>query len=147
MPSAIPCSLSPLICRIYSCYFTDWRQTISSIFLDLQIPLIFTEEFVLSRHAHCAFSRLRCYGHSLLLSSYFSRIDRIENLLCSACGHPSQSTSHIILHCTATDSASRALWRLSISLTPVVQALGSFPVSGAPWFSAISLGRSRVATT
>ena len=27
-PSAIPCSLSPLISRIHSCLFSDWRRTV-----------------------------------------------------------------------------------------------------------------------
>ena len=41
-----------------------------------------------------------------------------------------------------------ALWRLSVSLRPLVQALKSCLVSGAPWSSAMppSLGRARVAT-
>ena len=47
---------------------------------------------------------LRCNGHSLLLSSYLSMIGRIENPSSSACGHLSQDTSHLILHCPATDS-------------------------------------------
>ena len=105
MPSAIPCSLSPLISRIHSCLFSDWRRTISSKFFDIQVPSIFTEELVLPRHTHCVLSRLRCKGHSLLLSSYLSRICKIENPSCSACGHSSQDASHLILHCPATDSA------------------------------------------
>ena len=38
------------------------------------------------------------------------------------------------------------LWRLSVSLRPLVQTLGSCPASGAPWSSAMppSLGRGRV---
>ena len=38
-----------------------------------------------------------------------------------------------------------ALWRLSVSLRPLVQAPGSFPASGAPWSSTmlLSLGRGR----
>ena len=35
-PSAIPCSLSPLISRIHSCIFSDWRRTVSSKFFDTQ---------------------------------------------------------------------------------------------------------------
>ena len=31
---AIPCSLSPLISRIHSCIFSDWRHTVSSKFFD-----------------------------------------------------------------------------------------------------------------
>ena len=103
-PSAMPCSLSPLISRIHSRLISDWRCTISSKFFDTQVPSISTEELVLPRHACCALSRLRCKGHSLLLGSYLSRIGRIENPSSSACGHSSQDTSHLILHCPATDS-------------------------------------------
>ena len=92
--------------------------------------------------------RLRCNEHSLLFSFYF-RIGRIENSSCSACGHPSQDTSHLILHCPATDSLRLSLFGIFVSLQPLVQALGSCPASGTPWFSAMppSLGRGRVATT
>ena len=37
-PSAIPCSLSPVISRIHSCLFSDWRRTVSSKFFDTQVP-------------------------------------------------------------------------------------------------------------
>ena len=112
-PSAISCSFSLLISRIHSSLFSDWRRTVSSKFFDTQVPSISTKELVLPRHARCVLSRLRCNGHSLLLSSYLSRIGRIENPSCSACGHSSQDTSHFILHCPATDSAPLFLWRLS----------------------------------
>ena len=115
-PSAILCSLSPLISRIHSSLFSDWRRTVSSKFFDTQVPLISTEELVFPRHARCVLSRLRCNGHSLLLGSYLSRIDRIENPSCSACGHSSQDTSHLILHCPATDSLCRSLFGDSLSL-------------------------------
>ena len=141
-PSAIPCNLS----RIHSRLISDWRRTVSSKFFDTQVPSIFTEELVLPRHARCVLSRLRCNGHSLLLGSYLSRIGRIENSSCSACGHSSQDISHLILHCPATDSAPLTFWRLSVSLLPLVQTLGSCPASGAPWSPAMppSLGRGRV---
>ena len=141
-PSTIPCSLS-LICRIHFWLFSDWRRAVSSKFFDTQVSSISTEELVVPRHACCALSRLRCNGHSLLLSSYLSRIGRIENLSCSACGHSSQDTSHLILHCPATDSLRHSLF---VPLRPLVQTLGSFPASGAPWSSAMppSLGRGRV---
>ena len=115
-PSAIPCSLSPPISRIHSCLFSDWRRTVSSKYFDTQVPSISTEELVLPRHARCVLSRLRCNGHSLLLGSYFSRIGRIENSSCSACGHSSQDISHLILHCPATDSLRRSLFGDSLSL-------------------------------
>ena len=137
-PSAIPCSLSPLISRIHSCLFSDWRRTVSSRFFDTQVPSISTEELVLHRHARCVLSRLRCNGHGLLLGSYLYRIGRIENPSCRACGHSSQDISHLILHCPVTDSfAPLTLWQLSVSLRPLVQILESCPASGAPWSSAM----------
>ena len=104
---------------------------------------------MLPRHARCVFSRLCCNGHSLLLSSYLSRIGRIENPSCSACGHPSQDTSDLILHCPATDSLRSSRFGDSlVSLRILVQALESYPASGAPWSSAMppSLERGRVTT-
>ena len=115
-PSAIPCSLSPIMSRIHSRLFSDWRRTVSSKYFDTQVPSISTEEHVLPRHARCVLSRLRCNGHSLLLGSYLSRIGRIENSSCSACGHPSQDISHLILHRPATDSLRCSLFGDSLSL-------------------------------
>ena len=115
-PSAIPCSLSPPISRIYSSFFSDWRRTVSSKFFDTQVPLISPEELALPRHARCVLSRLRCNGHSLLLGSYLSRIGRIENSSFSTCGHSSQDISHLILHCPATDCLRRSLFGDSLSL-------------------------------
>ena len=71
---------------------------------------------MLPRHARCVLSRLRCNGHSPLLSSYLSRIARIENPSCCACGHSSQNTSHLILHCPATDSLRRSHFGDSLSI-------------------------------
>ena len=115
-PSAIPGSLFPLISRIHSRLFSDWRRTVSSKYFDTQVPSISTEELVLPRHARCVLFGLRCNGHSLLLGSYLSRIDRIDNSSCSACGHSSQDTSHFILHCPATDFLRRLLFGDSLSL-------------------------------
>ena len=115
-PSAIPCSLPLLISRIHSFFFSDWKCTVSSKFFDTQVPSISTEELMLPRHARCVLSRLHCNGHSLLLSSYLSRIGRIENPSCSACEHSSQDTSHLILHYRATDSLRRSLFGDSLSL-------------------------------
>ena len=112
---SIVVSLS-LISRIHSRLFSDWRGTVSSKYFDTQVPSISTEELVLPRHARCVLSRLRCNGHSLLLGSYLSRIGRIENPSCSACGHPSQDISHLILHCPAMNSLRRSLFGDSLSL-------------------------------
>ena len=45
--------------------------------------------------------------------------------------------------------AALALWRLSVSIRFLYQALGSCPASEAPWFSAMppSIGRGQVKTT
>ena len=138
-PSAIPCSLSPLIFHIHSFLFSDWRRTVSSKFFVTQVPSISTEELVLPCHARCVLSRLRCNGHSLLLGSYLSRIGRIENPCCSACGHSSQDTSHLILHCPATNSLRRSLFGDSLSLydlwskpRKVARLLGSMVFGHAP---------------
>ena len=53
---------------------------------------------------------------SLLLSSYFYRIGKIENFLCRACRHLSQDTFHLTLHCPATDSLQSSLFGDSLSL-------------------------------
>ena len=97
---------------------------------------------MLPRHARCVLSRLRCNGHGLLLGSYFSRIGKIENPCCSAGGHLS---SHFALFSYGL-FAPLTLWRLSVSLRPLVQTLGSFPASEAPWSPAMppSLERGRV---
>ena len=116
MPSAIPCGLSPLVSRIHSCLFSDWRRTVSSKFFGTQVPSIFSKELVLPRHARFVLSRLRCNGQSLLLSSYLSMTGRIENPSCGACAHSCQDTSDLILHCLATDSLHRSLFGDSLSL-------------------------------
>ena len=114
--SAIPCSLFPLISCIHLSLFSDCKRSVSSKFFDTQASSISTEKLVLPRHACCVFFRLRFNGHSLLLSSYLSRIGRIENPFCSTCGHSSQDTIHLILHCPATDSLRRSLFGDSLSL-------------------------------
>ena len=114
-PSAIPCSLSPLTSCIHSRLISDWRRTVSSKYFDTQVPSISTEELVLPRHARCV----------------LSRIGRIENPYCSACGHPSQDISHLILHCPATDSLRRSLFGDSLSL---------YDLWSGPWGVARLLG-------
>ena len=116
-PSAIPCSLSPLISRIHSRLFLDWRHTVSSKFFDTQVPPISTEELVLPCHACCVLSRLRCNGHSLLLGFYLSRIGRIKNPSCSACGHSFQDISFCTIQlrtlCAAHSLATLCLFTTS----------------------------------
>ena len=132
VPSTIPCSLSPLICHIHSRLFSDWRCTVSSKFFDRQVSKISTEELVLPRHARCVISRICCNRHSLLLGSYLSRIGRTENPSCSTYEHSShQDTSHLILHCPATDSLCHSLFGNSLPL---------YDLWFRPWGAARHLG-------
>ena len=62
------------ISHIHSLFSSEWRHTVKFKFFDTQVPLIFSEEPVLPRHAHCVLSHLCCNEHS----SYLSRIGRIE---------------------------------------------------------------------
>ena len=96
MPSAIPCSLSPLISRIHSSLFSDWRRTVSST--DRQVPSISTEEFVLPRLACYGFSRLCCNGHSLLLSSIDLELAESRILLAAPAG--TRPRTSLISFCT-----------------------------------------------
>ena len=116
----LQCLVVSLISRIHSFFFSDWRRTVTSKFFHTQVSSISTEELVLPRHARCVLSCLRCNGHSLQLSSYLFRIGKIENPLCSTCGHSSQDTSHLILHSPATDPLHRSYFGDSLSLRPLI---------------------------
>jgi len=72
-------------------------------------------------------SRLRCHGHSLLLSSYLNRIKRKENSFCSACGHPLQNLTHLFLD------------RVIFGSTSFI-----FDLWSKPWFVARLLGLRKV---
>ena len=134
VPSSIPCNLAPLI---HSFLFSDWRRTVSSKFFDTQFSSISTEKLALSR---CVLSRLRCNRHSLLLALISQGLTE-SRILPSA----PADTSHLILHCPATDSLCRLLFGDSRSLSDS----GSCPASGAPWSSTMPpfLGRGPVTTT
>ena len=127
VPSAISCSLSPLISRIHSCLFSDRRRTVSSKFFDTQVPSTSIEELVLPRHASCALSRLRCNGHSLLLS--FISLGLAESRILLAALLDTRPKTPFISFCTVQQPLfmTLALWQLSVSLRPLVQALGSCP--------------------
>ena len=108
--SAVPCSSPSFTSCIHSSRFLDWICTVSSKFFDTQVLSVSTKELVLPCQARCVLSRLRFTGHSLLLNSYLSKLDRIENRSCSTCGHPIQDTSHLILLDPAKDSLSDSLF-------------------------------------
>ena len=114
MSSAIPCRLFPFTSWIYPSFFSDWWRIVSSKFFDTQVPSISTKELVLPHHACCVLFRLRF--NSQLLSSYLSKMGRIENSFCSTCGHLSQDTTHVVLHCPSMDSLRRSLFGDTLSL-------------------------------
>ena len=93
-----------------------------------RFPSVSHEKLVLPRHARCALSHFCCNEHCLPLSSYLTRIRRIENPSCSACGHPSQDTSYLILYCPGIQPlcAARSLAILCLS-TISGQGYGELP--------------------
>ena len=114
------------------CYSHPMQSLVVSLLLSLVLTLVFSRTRGVLSHLNssictfpqfplrnlCSLVRLAVFslGHSLLLGSYLSRIGRIENPSCSACGHSSQDTSHLILHCPATDSLCSSLSGDSLSL-------------------------------
>ena len=106
-------------------------------------------ELILPRHARCVLFRLCCNGHSPVLSSYLSRIGRIENPSCSACGHSSRTPliSFRIVQ-LQTLCVARSLETLCLSTTsgPDPEEFPCFWASMV-FRHAPSLGRGRVAAT
>ena len=94
-------------------FFSCLKRTVSSKFFDTQVPSIATEELVLLRHARCVLFRLRCNGHSLLLSSYLSRIGRIENSAVLADTRPRTPLISFRIHQLRTLCGTRSLATLS----------------------------------
>ena len=122
-----------------------WRRHISHSYLNHQVPKVSSEKLLLSRPIRCELSRLRCHGHSLLLSSYLHRISRKENSACSARGHPLQNLNHL-LDCLASEPLRKSIFGSSLSIFDlwsrpwgVARLLGLRSSSAPP-----SLGRGRV---
>ena len=107
---AIPCPLPPVVAKL--CYFQyhNWRRHIYHSYMNHHVPEVFLEEILLSRPIRCELSRLRCHGHSLLLSSYLHRKSRKENSACSACGHPLQDLNHLLLDCPASEPLRKSIF-------------------------------------
>ena len=81
--SAVSCSPFAFTSLMQS-LFLAWGHTVSSQLLNTQvISDSSTEEVVLSRHARCVFTCLRCSRY-ILLNFFVCRICRIENPSCSA---------------------------------------------------------------
>ena len=130
--------------------FSNWGRTFLSKFFDTQLVSIFTEEL------DCApSSRSLCSPSSLLQPTQpnikllslqdWQNQETLQRLWTLVPGH---LLSHSALSSYGL-FAPLALWQLSVSLRPLVQALESYLASRAPWSSAMppSPGRGRVATT
>ena len=105
VPSAIPRSFFPFSSRIHSFLLSDWRRTVSSKFFNTQVPSISTKELVLCR--------LRCNGHSLLLSSYLYDWQNWESLMQRL---RTFVLGHLSSHCAQHYGlfAPLTFWRLSL---------------------------------
>jgi len=75
-----------------------------------------SEELALSRLIRYELSRLRCHGHSLLLSCYLCRIKWKENFSCSPCGHSLQDMTNLLLDCPTSEPLRRAIFGTTSSI-------------------------------
>ena len=117
LPSdAIPSPLPPVIAKVRYSQYRNWRRHISHSHLNFQVPEVSSEELLLSRSIRSELSRLRCHGHSLLLSSYLHSISRKENSACSACGHPLQDRNHLLCDCPASEPLRNSIFGSSLPL-------------------------------
>ena len=98
---AIPCPLPPVVAKVRYSQYRNWRRHIYHSYMNHQVLEVSSKELFLSCPFRCELSRLRCRGHSLLLSSYLHRISRKENSACSAC--LLQDLNHLLLNCPASE--------------------------------------------
>ena len=113
---AILSPLPPVIAKVRYSQYRNWKRHIYHSHLNLQVPEVSSKELLLSRSIRSELSRLRCHGHSLLLSSYFYRISRKENSDCSACGHSLQDLNHLLLDCPASEPLRKSIFGSSLSI-------------------------------
>ena len=132
---AISCPLPPVVAKVCYSQYHNWRRHISHSHLNFQVPEVSSEELLLSRPIRCELSRLRCHGHSLLLSSYLHRISRKENSACSACGHPLQDLNHFLLDCPASEPLRKSIFGFCLFI---------LDLWSRPWGVARLLGRRGV---
>ena len=107
---------TPVIAKVRYSQCRNWGRHISHSHLNFQVPKVSSEELLLSRSIRSELSRLRCHGHSLLLSSYLHRISRKENSACSACEHPLQDLNHLLLDCPASEPLRKSIFGSSLSI-------------------------------
>ena len=116
-PDELRCSsqLQSHLVALLSYPLEDGRRTVSSVFFDTEVPSVFNEEFVLPCHPRYMSSLVFAETDTTFCYSYLSRIGKIKNPSCSACGYSTQDIS-FILHCSATNSLRRSLFDDSFSI-------------------------------
>jgi len=122
----VSCPLTPTIAKIRHTRYFLWRRNLSHN--SYLISSVSSEELALPRLICSELSRLRCHGHSLLLSSYLCRL-KWKNSSCSACGHPLQDLTHLLLDCPASEPLRHAIFGTTI-----------FDLWSRPWGVARLLG-------
>jgi len=110
------CPLASIIAKIIHTRYSLWRRNLPHNSLPCQIHSVSSKELALLRLIRCELSRLRCHGHSLLLSSYICRIKRKENSSCIACGHPLKDMIHLFLDCPVSEPLRRAIFGTTSSI-------------------------------
>ena len=106
----------PVVAKLRYFQYHNWRRHISHSYMNHQVPEVSLEELLLSRPICCELSRLRCHGHSLLLSSYLHRKSRKENSACSVCGYLLQDLNHLLLKCPASEPLRKFIFGSSLSI-------------------------------
>ena len=109
-------SSPPVVAKVRYFQYHNWRRHISHFYMNHQVPEVSSKKLLLLRPIRCELYRLRCHGHSLLLSSYLHRISPKENSACSACGHPLQDLNHLLLDCPASEPLRKSIFGSSLSI-------------------------------
>jgi len=106
----------PRHCKDKAYHYSNWRRILYHNSLFFQISSVSSKELVLPLLIRCELPRLRRHGHSLLLSSYLSRVKWKENSSCSAYGHHLQHLTHILLDCPALEPLRRTMFSTTFSI-------------------------------
>jgi len=118
--------------------YSLWRRTLSHNSLSCQISSVSSEELALPHSVNCPDFAATFTASTLNLC----RIKRKENSSCSACGHPLQHLTHLLLDCPVSEPLRRAIFG-----TTSIFDLWSRCTVESLWSTSMppSLGRSWVA--
>ena len=107
--ATLPSTSAPLFSSLSTSYISSsltspWRASVSSKLVSGQVPPVSPSELSLPRSARCELSRLRCNGHSRLLSTYLFRIGQRADDVCPECGLEPKDGAHLLIRCPALSS-------------------------------------------